>query len=74
MIYGYDMTFKHHFMLHWLKGHQDLFERMGRVVTLKLVYDRAGRSEGLAYVTYESPRDAQKAVDEFHGANANGIN
>ncbi|PQE20029.1 hypothetical protein CJF31_00006569 [Rutstroemia sp. NJR-2017a BVV2] len=50
----------------------DLFERMGRVVTLKLVYDRAGRSEGLAYVTYESPRDAQKAVDEFHGANANG--
>ncbi|PQE20801.1 hypothetical protein CJF30_00002142 [Rutstroemia sp. NJR-2017a BBW] len=45
---------------------------MGRVVTLKLVYDRAGRSEGLAYVTYESPRDAQKAVDEFHGANANG--
>ncbi|KAM3086608.1 hypothetical protein ACMFMG_000734 [Clarireedia jacksonii] len=50
----------------------DLFERMGRVVTLKLVYDRAGRSEGLAYVTYENPRDAQKAVDEFHGANANG--
>ncbi|KAG4033368.1 hypothetical protein MFRU_005g03780 [Monilinia fructicola] len=51
---------------------EGLFERIGRVSFLKLVYDRAGRSEGIAYVTYEDPRDAQRAIAEFDGANANG--
>ncbi|KAF7853870.1 hypothetical protein EAF04_010537 [Stromatinia cepivora] len=51
---------------------EGLFERIGRVAFLKLVYDRAGRSEGIAYVTYEDPRDAKRAIEEFHGANANG--
>jgi THO complex subunit 4 len=35
-------------------------------------YDRAGRSEGTAFVTYESPRDAAQAIKEFDGANAAG--
>lgn len=35
-------------------------------------YDRAGRSEGLAYVTYEHPEDARQAIRDFDGANANG--
>ena len=39
---------------------------------LDLQYDRAGRSEGTAYVTYESARDAKEAIREFDGANANG--
>ncbi|CAD6445899.1 9ab16640-0268-4ed1-8c6f-92f561354b03 [Sclerotinia trifoliorum] len=51
---------------------EGLFERIGHVAFLKLVYDRAGRSEGIAYVTYEDPRDAKRAIEEFHGANANG--
>ncbi|QSZ32108.1 hypothetical protein DSL72_001677 [Monilinia vaccinii-corymbosi] len=51
---------------------EGLFERIGRVAFLKLVYDRAGRSEGIAYVTYEDPRDARRAIAEFDGANANG--
>ena len=37
-----------------------------------MLYDRAGRSEGVAYVTYESVDDAHTAIAEFDGANANG--
>jgi THO complex subunit 4 len=40
---------------------------------LTLTYDRAGRSEGIAYVTYEYPEDASKAIREFDGANAKGM-
>ncbi|KAL3417261.1 RNA binding protein [Phlyctema vagabunda] len=50
----------------------DLFNRIGPVHKLSLVYDRAGRSEGVAYVTYESAQDAKLAVREFDGANAKG--
>ncbi|KAF4338351.1 RNA and export factor binding [Fusarium beomiforme] len=50
----------------------ELFRRIGPVVRLQLRYDRAGRSEGTAYVTYESRDDAQEAVKQFDGANANG--
>ncbi len=39
---------------------------------LSLAYDRAGRSEGIAWVTYESAQDAKKAFREFDGANAKG--
>lgn len=38
----------------------------------KLVYDRAGRSEGVAYVTYENVQEARTAIREFDGANAKG--
>ena len=52
---------------------QDLFNRIGPVAKLDLLYDRAGRSEGVAYVTYESADDALTAIAEFDGANANGM-
>jgi THO complex subunit 4 len=39
---------------------------------VSLVYDRAGRSNGIAYVTYEHADDARQAVREFDGANAKG--
>lgn len=42
------------------------------MIKLDIRYDRAGRSEGTAFVTYESHQDASKAVREFDGANANG--
>ncbi|KAH6671240.1 putative RNA binding protein [Halenospora varia] len=50
----------------------DLFNRIGPVLKLSLVYDRAGRSEGIAYVTYDSASDAKRAIREFDGANAKG--
>ncbi|GAO13829.1 hypothetical protein UVI_02004500 [Ustilaginoidea virens] len=50
----------------------ELFSRIGRVSKLNLRYDRAGRSEGTAYVTYDRKEDAEEAVRQFNGANANG--
>jgi THO complex subunit 4 len=52
---------------------QDLFNRIGPVLRLSLTYDRAGRSDGIAYVTYESAQDAKRAIREFDGANAKGM-
>ncbi|KAH2598423.1 hypothetical protein KXV63_004706 [Aspergillus fumigatus] len=51
---------------------EDLFNRIGPVSNLSLVYDRAGRSEGVAYVTYNRANDARTAIAEFDGANAKG--
>ncbi|KAI9904701.1 hypothetical protein N3K66_001230 [Trichothecium roseum] len=50
----------------------ELFTRIGPITKLALRYDRAGRSEGVAFVTYESDRDAREAIKQFDGANANG--
>lgn len=51
---------------------QGLFEKIGPIAKLELVYDRAGRSEGVAYVTYQTYEDAKQAVREYDGANAAG--
>lgn len=51
---------------------QDLFNKVGPVTTFNLCYDRAGRSEGLAFVSYQHHDDALAAIREFDGANANG--
>lgn len=51
---------------------KELFKRIGPVVKLQLKYDRAGRSEGTAFVTYETKQDAAEAIRQFDGANANG--
>ncbi|KAF5236012.1 hypothetical protein FAUST_6805 [Fusarium austroamericanum] len=50
----------------------ELFQRIGPISRLQLRYDRAGRSEGTAYVTYERNEDAKAAILEFDRANANG--
>ncbi|KAG6089680.1 hypothetical protein E4U15_001943 [Claviceps sp. LM218 group G6] len=50
----------------------ELFSRIGPVSKLNLRYDRAGRSEGTAYVTYDRKEHAEEAVRQFDGANANG--
>lgn len=39
---------------------------------VRLTYDRAGRSDGTAFVTYDLIADARTAVREFDGANAKG--
>lgn len=39
---------------------------------VKLRYDRAGRSEGVAFVSYNRVDDANAAIREFDGANAKG--
>ncbi|KAL4784650.1 hypothetical protein BJX76DRAFT_215739 [Aspergillus varians] len=51
---------------------EELFCRIGSISNVSLVYDRAGRSEGVAYVTYTRNSDARTAIAEFDGANAKG--
>jgi len=51
---------------------EGLFSKIGPIVSLDMKYDRAGRSEGTAFVTYESAQDATLAIREYDGANANG--
>ena len=41
-------------------------------MSAKLHYDRAGRSDGVAFVTYANVSDARTAIREFDGANAKG--
>lgn len=61
--------------LHWDLTESDLtdlFEKIGPVARLELKYDNAGRSDGTAFVTYESQADAKQAIKDFDGANAKG--
>ncbi|MCJ1481877.1 hypothetical protein MMC06_002037 [Schaereria dolodes] len=51
---------------------EDLFTKIGPVLSTSLRFDRAGRSSGTAFVTYASSSDARLAIREFDGANANG--
>jgi len=50
----------------------ELFTRIAPVAGVKMRYDRAGRSEGTAVVTYDRLSDARTAIREFDGANAKG--
>ncbi|KAL8974034.1 MAG: hypothetical protein Q9197_001730 [Variospora fuerteventurae] len=51
---------------------KDLFTRIGPINSLALRFDRAGRSSGTAFVTYQHLSDARRAIREFDGANAHG--
>ncbi|KAJ5099501.1 Nucleotide-binding alpha-beta plait [Penicillium argentinense] len=51
---------------------EELFERIGPVTELNVAYDRAGRSEGVAYITYKHLKDAHESIERFDGANAKG--
>lgn len=51
---------------------QDLFGRIGPVSELTLSYDRSGRSEGVAHITYARLKDAHASIQEYDGANAKG--
>ncbi|KAI0152556.1 RNA-binding domain-containing protein [Hypoxylon sp. NC0597] len=61
--------------LHYELTEEDLdglFAKIAPVLKLDLLYDRAGRSEGIAFVTYEDRNDALEAIREYDGANAKG--
>jgi len=62
--------------LHYELTPKDLMSVFGNVGTLVreplIRYDRSGRSSGVAFVTYETPEEASKAIARFNGATANG--
>lgn len=45
---------------------RELFSQVGPIDSVRLQYDRAGRSNGVAQVTYAHRRDARLAIDRFH--------
>lgn len=49
-----------------------MFSNIGPVQRVRINFDRAGRSEGTATVTYQYLEDARQAIREFDGANAKG--
>ncbi|KAK6338372.1 hypothetical protein TWF730_002436 [Orbilia blumenaviensis] len=51
---------------------RDVFSRVGEIRRIDIIYDKAGRSEGIAHVLYSNPDEAMLAVDQFDGANAKG--
>ncbi|CRG87243.1 Alpha-actinin-like protein 1 [Talaromyces islandicus] len=51
---------------------EGLFSGIGPISRVRIEYDRAGRSEGVAIVTYHHIEDAKLAIREFDGANARG--
>ncbi|KAL8945031.1 MAG: hypothetical protein Q9216_000015 [Gyalolechia sp. 2 TL-2023] len=55
-----------------LRVKKGLFTRIGPINSLALRFDRAGRSSGTAFVTYQHLSDARLAIREFDGANAHG--
>ncbi|KAH0264114.1 RNA-binding domain-containing protein, partial [Aureobasidium melanogenum] len=51
---------------------RELFEGIGPVESLRLLYDRHDRSQGVAYVVYPSENLAKRACRQFDGQNAMG--
>ncbi|GAB7349801.1 hypothetical protein MBLNU459_g0514t1 [Dothideomycetes sp. NU459] len=54
------------------KDLSDLFGRIGPLQSVRILYDRSDRSQGIAFVTYDYAEDAAVAVREYNGANAMG--
>uniref|UniRef100_A0A2I2YNX2 PABP n=1 Tax=Gorilla gorilla gorilla TaxID=9595 RepID=A0A2I2YNX2_GORGO len=46
---------------------KDLFGKFGPAVSVKVMTDEGGKSEGFGFVSFERHEDAQKAVDEING-------
>jgi len=50
----------------------ELFEKVGPVKSATVHYDRSGRSEGVAEVTFTRRADATAAIQQFNGASIDG--
>lgn len=62
--------------LHYEVSREDLralFESIGPVIRIYMHYDRAGRSNGKAEVTFERGDDARVALERFHQMPLDGL-
>lgn len=46
---------------------------MGKVLSARMEFDRSGRSNGTALVTFEDRMDAYAAMDKFHNVPLDGL-
>jgi len=52
---------------------EDLFSQIGKVAQVNLIMDRATqRPRGFAFVTMDTPEDAQKAIEQLNGQTISG--
>ncbi|CAO3624126.1 unnamed protein product [Mucor fragilis] len=61
--------------LHYNVTEQDvkeLFNTVADVTKAKLVFDPSGRSTGLAYISYQSLADAEKAIQKYNNIELDG--
>ncbi|EGC38820.1 hypothetical protein DICPUDRAFT_75578 [Dictyostelium purpureum] len=50
-----------------------VFEKIGEIKTIKINYDRSGRSEGSGYVVFSKDVDAKHAYERYNGAQLDGL-
>lgn len=61
--------------LHYNVTEQDvkeLFNTVGDVTKAKVIFDQSGRSTGLAYISYRSLDDAEKAIQKYNNIELDG--
>lgn len=51
---------------------RELVDSFGKVLSLKVVTSDQGRSKGFGFVSFETPEEAQQAVEELSGKDWNG--
>lgn len=49
-----------------------LFEKFGKVTSVKVVTDDTGRSRGFGFVCFEKNENANEAIKEMHGKHVDG--
>lgn len=55
------------------EGLAEFFSQVGNVVEAKIIFDRIkNRSKGFGFVTFSTPEEAEKAVQELNGKELDG--
>lgn len=50
-----------------------LMEKVGKVISYRILFDHnKQRSKGYGFVTYSTPEEAQRAIDELHHVELDG--
>lgn len=47
---------------------QERFSKFGKIVSLAIAKDQNGSSKGFAFVNFDSPDDAQRALEAMNGS------
>uniref|UniRef100_A0A8C1NA62 Polyadenylate-binding protein n=1 Tax=Cyprinus carpio TaxID=7962 RepID=A0A8C1NA62_CYPCA len=51
---------------------KELFDKYGKILSVKVMTDPTGKSRGFGFVSYEKHEDANKAVEEMNGTELSG--
>ncbi|XP_029316373.1 polyadenylate-binding protein 4 isoform X2 [Cottoperca gobio] len=51
---------------------KELFDKYGKILSVKVMTDSSGKCRGFGFVSYEKHEDANKAVEDMNGTELNG--